>query len=113
MLLLVVLPLGAGERLSIKVSPAVSFAPATLVIKTTVEANANNRAIVVVADGPDFYRSSQIAVDGERGHRSESFEFRNVPGGWYEIRAALVGADGEELAVASELVDVEKGDGAD
>ena len=55
----------------------------------------------------------EIAVDGERGHRSESFEFRNVPGGWYEIRAALVGADGEELAVAKQLVDVETGDGTD
>jgi hypothetical protein len=112
-MLLAVSPLGAGERLVIKVSPAVSFAPATLLIRTTVEANADNRAIVVVADGPDFYRSSQVAVDGERGHRTESFEFRNVPGGWYEIRAVLVGADGEELAVASQLVDVETGHGAD
>ena len=31
-------PTGAGERLALKVSPAVAFAPANLIVRTTVEA---------------------------------------------------------------------------
>ena len=43
-------PTGAGERLALKVSPAVAFAPANLIVRTTVEADAGNRAMEVVAE---------------------------------------------------------------
>src|SRR4051812_12302671 len=44
------LPIGAGERLTLKVSPAVAFAPANLVVRATILADADNRAVEIVAE---------------------------------------------------------------
>ena len=38
-LTLLAMPLGAGERLAMSVSPAVSFAPAHLVVRAMIEAD--------------------------------------------------------------------------
>src|SRR3954467_12660498 len=55
-----ILSLGAGERITMQVSPRVSLAPANLVVRTMIEANESNRALEIVAESGDFYRSSQI-----------------------------------------------------
>ena len=51
---------GAKEPLSIRVSPAFSFAPANLVIRTSVEPDAENRSMEIIADSAEFYRSAQL-----------------------------------------------------
>jgi len=99
-------PLGAGERLSMRVSPAVSFAPAYLVVHAMVEADKNNRAIEIVAESVDFYRSSEIQLDGDKAPRTTMFAFRNLPGGVYEVRAVLKGGGGRHLAVVYTSVNV-------
>src|SRR5262249_36731911 len=90
----------AKEPLSIRVSPAMSFAPANLVIRTRVEPDASNRAVEIVADSDQFYRSSVVQLDGERAPRTSMFEFRSLPPGVYEVKAALIGADGRARATA-------------
>jgi hypothetical protein len=55
----------AKEQVSIRVSPAVSFAPADLVIQTRIEPDVNNRAMAIVADSEEFYRSSLIPLEGD------------------------------------------------
>lgn len=97
---------GAKQPLSIRVAPAFSYAPANLVIQTSVEPDTDNRAIEVVADSPEFYRSSTIALEGHRAPRTSRFEFRSLPPGEYEITATVVGADGRRRAVAHEQVKV-------
>src|SRR5689334_18557855 len=77
------LPLGAGERITMKVSPAVAFAPANLVVRATIEADADNRAVEIVAESPDFHRSSEIQLEGDRAARTTTFEFRSLPPGTY------------------------------
>jgi len=98
--------LGAGERLTLKVSPAVSFAPANLVVRTTILADADNRAVEIVAESDDFYRSSQVQLEGERAARTTTFEFRSLPPGTYEVRANLLGADGRSRAMSRQQVNV-------
>jgi hypothetical protein len=102
------LPLGAGagERLAIRVSPAVAFAPANLIVRAIVEADADNRAVEVIAESAEFYRSSEIQLEGDKAPRANQFEFRNLPPGVYEVRASLVGADGHARAVARQQVNV-------
>ena len=39
------LPLGAGERLTMKVSPAVAFAPANLIVRAMTVPDPDNRAV--------------------------------------------------------------------
>jgi hypothetical protein len=100
------LPVGAGERMTMKVSPAIAFAPANLVVRTTVEADAGNRAIEIVAESPDFYRSSEMQLEGEKAARTTTFEFRSLPPGIYEVRAKLYGADGQARAAVRQQVNV-------
>jgi hypothetical protein len=96
----------AGERLTMRVSPAQSFAPATLWVQVRVEPNANNRALEVIADSIQFYRSSQIQLDGERAPRIVALDFRGVPSGEYEIRGVLTDGAGHERASARRQVTV-------
>lgn len=92
------LPAGAGDRLTLRVTPAVSFAPANLIIRTTVERDDANRAIEVVAESLRFYRSSEVTLDGRHSPRVTVLQFRGMPGGDYEVRAVLKGSSGQELA---------------
>jgi hypothetical protein len=105
-LLTITVPLGAGERISVKASPAVAFAPANLVVRAVIEANQDNRAVEIVAESADFYRSSQIQLAGENAPRTTQFEFRSLPPGTYEVRALLIGVDGEQRALARQQVNV-------
>ena len=62
----------------------------------------------MVAESPEFYRSSETQLDGERAPRTAIFEFRALPRGTYQVRAVLKGVDGDELAsdqVAVEIID--------
>jgi hypothetical protein len=104
--LVTALPLGAGQRLAMSVSPAVSFAPGNLVVRTMVEADAGNRAIEVVAESQDFYRSSEVALDGDRAARTTTFEFRSLPCGKYAVKATLTGSGGEPLGIVRQEVNV-------
>jgi hypothetical protein len=105
-------PLGAGERLALKVSPAVCFAPANLVVRATIQADRANRAVEVVAESTDFYRSSEIELDGENAPRTNMFEFRSLPSGTYEVRVTLRGGGGEQIANVRQQVNVIDAGGA-
>jgi hypothetical protein len=111
MMMMAAAPLGAGDALALRVSPAVSFAPANLVVRATVEANAANRAMEVVAESADFYRASMIELEGEKARRTNMFEFRSLPPGTYEVKATLIGSDGHPRAYVREEVNVISGGG--
>jgi hypothetical protein len=98
--------LGAGGKITMKASPEISFAPAHLVVRTTIEPDPENRALEIVIDSPEFYRSSLIQLEGDQAPRTSVVEFRGVPGGNYEISARLLGQGGESRALARRIVDV-------
>ena len=100
------LSVGAGEKISLKASPEISFAPAHLIVRTAIEPDPDNRALEIVVDSPDFYRSSLIELQGDQAPRTSMVEFRGVPGGNYEISARLYGQSGESRAYARRQVDV-------
>jgi hypothetical protein len=109
LLLTSILPLDAGARMTLKVSPAVAFAPANMIVRTMIEANAQNRAVAIVAESPEFYRSSEIQLDGEHAPRTTTFEFRSLPPGAYEVTATLIGSDGSALATVRRQMNVIEG----
>ena len=100
------LPLGAGERLTMKVSPAVAFAPANLMVRAMVVADADNRAVEIIAESADFYRSSMIQLEGDQAARINQFEFRSLPPGTYEVRANLFGSNGQPRATIRQQINV-------
>jgi methionine-rich copper-binding protein CopC len=88
------------------VSPAFSFAPANLVIHASVEPDAENRSMEVVADSEEFYRSSTITLEGDRAPKTTMVEFRTLPPGEYEVTVSLIGADGHRRGSAQAHVNV-------
>jgi hypothetical protein len=106
LMLTTTLPLGAGERITIKVSPAVAFAPANLLVRTMIVADADNRAVEIIAESQDFYRSSEIQLEGDKAPRTSQFEFRSLPPGTYEVRANLIGVGGQQRAFVRQQVNV-------
>lgn len=100
------MPLGAGGTLMLKVSPAVSFAPANLVVRAMVGVDAHNRAVEIVAESEDFYRSSEIELAGDQAPRTNTFEFRSLPPGQYQVTANLFGEGGALRATARQQVNV-------
>ncbi len=94
------LPLDAGERLRMVVSPRVSQAPADVFVRVTVEPHADNRALELVAESDEFYRSSLIQLDGELAPQTITMEFRSLPGGDYEIRGFVTDSVGHSRASA-------------
>jgi hypothetical protein len=101
-----VMPVGAGEKMTVRVSPAVSFAPANLMVRAQIEADAQNRAVEIVAESTEFYRSSEIQLDGENAPRTSTFEFRSLPPGTYEVTATLLGPGGSARASVRQSVNV-------
>jgi hypothetical protein len=106
LMLTTTLPIGAGERITMKVSPAVAFAPANLIVRAMIEADAENRAVQIIAESVDFYRSSEVYLEGDKAARTSMVEFRSLPPGTYEVRALLFGAGGRQRAFARQQVNV-------
>ena len=90
----------ANEPVSVRVSPAQSFAPANLLIQVSVEPRADNRAVDVVAVSDGFYRASTIPLDGDDAPKTTTLQYLDVPSGQYQVTAALISADGKRKAVA-------------
>jgi hypothetical protein len=98
------LSLNARERLSIVVSPRQSFAPASLVVRVRITPDVDNRALEVVAESGDYYRSSRIQLDDDGAPATSLLEFRSLPGGNYDVRAVLIDSTGRQRASAREHV---------
>lgn len=101
---------GAGAQLTMKVSPEVAYAPADLVVQASIEASPENRALEVVVDSPDFYRSSLIELEGELAPRTTVFKLRNLPGGRYVVTTRLLGVSGQLRSTARQTVTVMSSD---
>ena len=82
------------------------IAPANLVIRTSVEPDAENRSMEVIGDSATFYRSSRITLEGDRAPNTTMVEFRSLPPGDYEVTAMLIGMDGHRRATAHAQVNV-------
>ena len=105
-ILMAAAPVGGSEPLTLRVSPMQSFAPANLYIRLSIEPNANNRVVSIVAESEDYYRSSEVALEGEQGPRTVIVQFRSVPEGQYQIRSAVENALGKEVATARQNINV-------
>ena len=104
----VAMPVGAGEsdRMTLRVSPAVAFAPANLVVRATIPGSEYNRSVEIIAESEDFYRSSEVQLQGDQAPRTSMFEFRSLPPGSYEVRAIVRGSRGEERGSARQQINV-------
>ena len=95
----------AKEIVEIRVHGRYYAAPATVPIVVAVEPRAENRTLVIEADGEKFFRSSAVELDGEKAKRLHSLEFTSLPAGAYILRAevrsksAVLGTAVQEVVV--------------
>jgi len=94
---------GAAEKLELRVSPSVSMAPASVVVRAIVEHHADNRELEIVADSSDFYRRSVVELDGEQAPKTTELKLIDIPGGEYQVTATLLTAHGERTTVRKSI----------
>src|SRR5262245_58550246 len=91
---LTTLPANGGDRVTVRVTPEKSFEPALLLVRARIEPNAANRFLAIIADGENFYRSSEIPLSGDGAPKVIEFRYPDLPGGEYEIYAVLMDSSG-------------------
>jgi len=91
----------AGEQLvKVRVGSHSLFAPADLLIYVTVEKNSENRLLRVSAESDEFFRSSEVQLEGEESARIVILHFRDMPSGSYDVKADVVGSNGRRRGAA-------------
>ena len=78
--------------------PVSSFAPANLVVRVHVTPDPANRALEVIAESSDYFRSSRMQLDGEDALKTITLEFRGLPPGDYAVWVRLIDSVGHERA---------------
>jgi hypothetical protein len=89
-------PTAAGEKLTLRVTPNVSSAPSTVIVRAYVTPDAKNRYLLVEADSGSFFRSSEIQLDGEKAPALTEFRLASLPSGEYTVTAVLKDNKGTE-----------------
>ena len=62
--------------------------------------------MAISAESNDFYRSSEIQLDGDKAPRTNRLEFRSLPPGSYEVKATLLDASGHSRANVRQQINV-------
>ena len=95
---------GAAEkRLRIDVMPRFSSAPGAFRVRAIVSPEQKNRSLEVVADSPNYYRSSTIALDGANAAAVTEMFLQNLPAGSYQVTVTLTDADGNRTSDSREV----------
>ena len=97
-------PAKAKDMVSVRVSPNIAMAPATVRVVVTVEPDADNRELELVADSGVFYTSSTVQLDGSKAPRLQSFVLKELPAGTYEVSAVVVQKNGDGRKAVAEYV---------
>ena len=94
----------AGEPVSVRVNPSVAVAPTTLAIRVNVAPQEANRALEIVVDSDDFYRSSRVPLEGDRGPVVSTMQIGSVPAGDYQVTATVIGAGAPARSFARKCI---------
>ena len=93
------LPLDGGQPLTVRVTPAMAPEPASIMVTALVEADDRNRTLEITASSDDYFRSSQVQLEGLGARRTFDFELRDMPQGRYEVTGTLTGTGGRRVEV--------------
>jgi hypothetical protein len=92
------------DRLALRVTPAITTAPANLAAIARIAPDPGNRVLRIEADSGAFFRSSDVQLDGESAPRVMEVRFRDLPGGEYEVRALLLDHVGQQTTARRSVI---------
>jgi hypothetical protein len=98
-------PALAEDRLKLTVDPTAAVSPTDVRIKARVAPNAENRVLEIVAESPEFFRSSEQQLNGASAPRVTSIVFHHLPAGDYFVTATLK-ASNKTIAVVKRVLSV-------
>jgi hypothetical protein len=99
----------ATEKLTLRVTPNVSTAPSTVIVKAMVARSAGNRSLHIEADSGTFFRSSEIQLDGDKAPVVTEIRLNSLPGGQYTVMAVLRDNMGTETVVRRTAIVLSQG----
>jgi hypothetical protein len=105
-LTLLAAPVRGTENLRMSVSPTLSTQPAVIRVRVSIEPSDENRFIRIAAESADYFRSSEVEIDGASASRISQFEYRGLPAGDYIVRGLLIGRDGKSRGTTEYMVTV-------
>lgn len=82
------------ELVNVKVSAAITSAPADVVVTATVVPDDRNRALMISAESASYMRRSTVELAGEDEARVHQLSLVSLPEGEYIVSAAVIGPDG-------------------
>ena len=95
--------MSADEAISITVRPAVTSFRGNAMLKVLVSRNEKNRVLVWEVDGPNYYRSSSMPLEGAAAARSYVFMVKDLPAGEFDVRATVKRNDSSTVVDRSSI----------
>ena len=90
---------GADGPMTLAVRPTVLFAGRD--VRTTVRTprDSRNRELRIVVEAADYFKSSDVQLDGVDAPATHQFTWKELPSGAYRVEAILTREDGERKTV--------------
>jgi len=81
-------------KLTVHVTPLVRLTRGDARGVVSVPRHVDNRVLRVVLESPDYYSLSDVQLDGEKAPQSHSFDWRDLPPGFYRVTVYVYGTNG-------------------
>ena len=88
-----------ADELTLRMTPRFVSAPGFLRSLIRVAPNDANRTLRVEIDSDNYYRSSDITLDGASAPTSHFVDWKEVPAGKYDLIVSVLGPSGDPRAV--------------
>lgn len=90
---------GTRDRLAesgVEIRLSARFVTASELVRSLVRVapHQDNRVLRVELDSPDFFRSSDVPLEGELAARNHFFSWKSLPPGSYTLIVTVMGTDG-------------------
>ncbi|MGH9202989.1 MAG: hypothetical protein ACRD2A_17325 [Vicinamibacterales bacterium] len=95
----------AEPALQLRLTRKYAFSPAYVQSIVRVSPHPDNRLLRITLDSPNFYRSSDIELEGADAARSHFFSWKSLPAGRYDIVVTIFGPEGPR-GQSSEVLEV-------
>lgn len=84
-----------GSPLTLRVTPRLAWIGSAVQALVRISPDDRNRLLRITVDSSDYYRSTDVTLDGAEARRSHLLLLPSLPAGSYAIHAVVYGASGE------------------